>query len=90
MVITNKSAIPMTIGSNMMGEIQAMTATNISANGISMRPVNVAEVVKSLKNSNDLRFAAKEPTDTGLCSSRMPSVFSKILADSAMSIRRAE
>ena len=89
MVITNSSAIPKRIGSNMMGEIHAITATKISANGISMRPVKVAEVVKSLKNSNDLRLAANEPTDAGLCSSRMPKVFSKMLADSEISIRRA-
>ena len=80
----------MMIGNNMMGEIQAMTTTKISAKGMSIKPVNVAEVVKSLKNSNDLRFAAKAPTDRGFCSSRIPSVFSKILADSEMSIRRAE
>ena len=75
MVMTNSSAIPKRIGNNIMGEIQAITATKISANGISIRPVNVAEVVKSLKNSNDLRLAAKEPTDAGLCSSRYPGSF---------------
>ena len=51
----NKSkAIPTSTGNNITGEIQAITAMKISANGISIRPVSVADVVKSLKNSKDL------------------------------------
>ena len=90
MVMTKSKAIPTSTGNNITGEIQAITAMKISANGISIRPVSVADVVKSLKNSKDLRFAANEPTEAGLCSSLIPKVFSKILADKVMSIRRAE
>ena len=64
-----------------------MTSKKISAKGKSISAVTVAEAMKSRTDSNERRLDAKEPTDAGLASRRIPSTRSMISAESFTSMR---
>jgi len=85
--ITRISTKAATTGSTIHGEIQAMTAMKISAKGRSIIAVTVEEAMKSRTVSKPRRLAAKEPTDCGRCSSRMPSTRSISEEESCTSMR---
>ena len=67
--------------------ISAMTKTNSSANGRSMKAVTVAEVMKSRTTSKERKFDENEPTAAGRASMRSPSTRSMICAESCRSMR---
>ena len=67
--------------------IQKITAMNSTTNGRSTRAVIVAEVMNSRNDSNSWMLLAKEPTEAGRASIRMPIAFSKIVAERMTSIR---
>ena len=78
---------PITTGITIGKAIQAITATNIKPNGMSINVVIVAEVMKSRTVSKERKFDANEPTEFGLCSSRIPNTCSIMRAVSFMSTR---
>ncbi len=84
---TSMMRAPMATGITICQAIQAITAKKISANGISISVVIVAEVMKSRTVSKERRLEAKEPTELGRCSRRVPSTFSMIREDNLMSTR---
>src|SRR5690606_37847430 len=81
----NTTTIAITGGMIIQGETQANTARNSNTNGKSTSVVRLAEAMKSRTDSNDLKLAANDPTDTGRLSMRRSSTRSMICADNLTS-----
>ena len=78
---------PIITGITIGQAIQAITPIKISAKGISINAVIVAEVIKSRTVSKDLKLDENDPTELGRCSNRVPNTCSIMRPESLISTR---